>query len=169
MLLVKLARDALSVQRRTQQLCTQKVLHSMVKDTQTEWQGHWFNWALLSRTLHGLRQTGIAYSDQQWYWLYLGMAKYRERPWVVWGGHDWVHCKMDSSLCPTAKIVSGQTNILTMVIGFVDTPGKHIDLIKQEATSCSHCFAGIRASTTTNSIKYSSKRNYLRLCWWAKT
>ncbi len=37
-------------------------------------------------------------------------------------------------------------------ICFVDTSGKHVDLIKQEATSCSHRFVGIRASTMTNSI-----------------
>jgi hypothetical protein len=43
--------------------------------------------------------------------------------------------------------VSGQTNILPMLIRIVDTHGKQIDLIKQEATSCSHRFAGIRAST----------------------
>jgi hypothetical protein len=70
---------------------------------------------------------------------------------------------MDSGLCPTAKSVSGQTNFLPMVISFVDTHGDHIDLIKQEATSCSHCFAGIRASTMTNSTKHSPKRNYLLL------
>ncbi len=54
---------------------------------------------------------------------------------------------------------------------FVDTHGDHIDLTKQVTTSCSHHFAGIRASTMTNStkIKHSSKRNYLQLPRWAKT
>ncbi len=77
--------------------------------------------------------------------------------------------QMDSGLHPTAKSVSGPINILPMVISFVATHGNHIDLIKQEATSCSHHFAGIRDSTTTNSTKHSSKRNYLWLCWYAKT
>jgi hypothetical protein len=70
---------------------------------------------------------------------------------------------MDSDLHLTAKSVSGQTKILPMVIRFVDTHGKHIDLTKQEATSCSHCFAGIRAFTMTNSIEHLSKHNYLWL------
>ncbi len=75
---------------------------------------------------------------------------------------------MDSGLRPTAKSVSGQTNILPMVISFVDTHGNNIELIKQETISCSHCFAGMRASTTTNSTKHSSKHNYLQLRQWAK-
>ncbi len=83
--------------------------------------------------------------------------------------HEWSEEDMieftanDSGLRQTAKSVSGQTNILPMVISFVDTHDNHIYLIKQETTSCSHHFAGIRASTMTNSTKHSSKRNYLRL------
>ncbi len=61
--------------------------------------------------------------------------------------------RMDSGLRPTAKSVSGQTNILPMVISFVDTHGNRKDLTKQETTSCSHHFAGIKASTTMNSTK----------------
>ncbi len=81
----------------------------------------------------------------------------------------WSSLQMDSGLHTSVRIVSGQTNFLPMVIRFVDTHGNHIDLTKQVTTSCSHHFAGIRASTTTNSTKHSSKRNYLRLPWWAKT
>jgi hypothetical protein len=54
---------------------------------------------------------------------------------------------------------------LTMVIRFVDTPGKHRDLIRQETTSFFH----IRAFTRMNSIKHSSKRNCLQLHQWKKT
>jgi hypothetical protein len=43
--------------------------------------------------------------------------------------------QMDFGLHPTAKIVSRLINIFTMVIRFVDTPGKHRDLIRQEITS----------------------------------
>ncbi len=70
---------------------------------------------------------------------------------------------MDSGLHPTARSVSEQTNISPRVIRFVDTHGNHIDLTKQVSTSCFHHFSGIRASTTTNSTKHLSKRNYLRL------
>jgi hypothetical protein len=70
---------------------------------------------------------------------------------------------MDSSLHPTVRSVSGQTNILPTVIKYVDTHGYHIDLTKQATTYCSHHFAGIRASTLMSSTKHSSKRKYLRL------
>ncbi len=81
-----------------------------------------------------------------------------------------ISLQMNSGLHPTATSVSGQTKILPMVISFVCTHGDHIDLTKQETTSCSHCFAGIvRASTTTNSTKHSSKHNYFWLRQWAKT
>jgi hypothetical protein len=67
---------------------------------------------------------------------------------------------MDSGLHPTVRSVSRQTNFLPIVIRFVDTHSNHIDLTKQVTTLCSHHFVGIRASTTTNSTKRSSKRNF---------
>ncbi len=68
--------------------------------------------------------------------------------------------QMDYGLRPTAKSVFGQTNILTMVIRFVDTPGKHIDLIKQEATSFSHCFAGGQNFDLAKYIVLSTRYEY---------
>jgi hypothetical protein len=43
--------------------------------------------------------------------------------------------------------------LLHHVAKIVDIPGKHIDLILQETTSTFQQLAGIRASTTINSIK----------------
>ena len=71
--------------------------------------------------------------------------------------------QMDSGLCPNAKSDSWQSNTVTMVMRFVDIPGEHRYLIKQETMSFSHQLAGIRAFTMTNSIKQSSKHNYLQL------
>ena len=163
MLLVKSAPNALSVHKQMQQLCAQKVLNSLVKDPRTECRQHWVTWALLLRTLHGLQQRGIADSDQQWNGLYLGIAQYCKRPWVVWGGCDGVHCKW-KGLHPTVRSVSGQTNILPTVIRFVNTHGDHINMTKQVTTSCSHHFAGIRASTTTYSTKHSSNHPSAIIC-----
>jgi hypothetical protein len=76
---------------------------------------------------------------------------------------------MDSGLRSTAISVSRQTNIFTMVIRIVDTPGKHRDLIRQEITSVFHELAGISASTRMISIKQSAKRNCLWLHQLTKT
>ncbi len=154
MLLIKSARDALSVHKRMQQLCAQKVLNYLVEDPWTECQQHWHTWALLSGTLHVLQQRSISESDRQWNGLYLGMAQHWERPWVAWGQCDGVH-RTWTLVCTRLWEV------------FPD--GNHIDWTKQATTSCSHPCAGIRTSTTMDSTKRSSKRNYLRLPQWAKT
>ncbi len=57
---------------------------------------------------------------------------------------------MDFCLCSSSKRVSLQINIFTKVIRFVDTTGKHRDLMRQDITSFSHQLAGIRAFTKMN-------------------